>query len=505
MKNAVMPVNELELTALLDSIDSTLEELSARTSLAHFNRLTGESHEDLEALNNESSRIMLNPSYRLAIQEWLPRVTNERLKRRVWLFHRAFRAAQIENNAGLFALANGIEEKIIQFQPELDGQKLSRSDLGKVMETEPDRARRERAYRANKALGNLIETDVLELFAYRNKLARELGSNDYVDLGFEQVDLIETELVALFEQVRELTQPAWEQILADISGKLHVDSLAPWDFNYYIHSILPSPPIERFPKSGIIPTFKRWLARCGGDLSALPIQVIEQDIPYGGLCVPIRLGKDIRILTNPRDGLSWYNILFHEFGHGIHASLIDTSSHVVAGGDPSFLWEGIAGMYQWITDTPEFLHDEFGLTHEEIAQVTLQSRIRNILGYRNIAVACRLEWAIYRGEPNPREHLRDLIRHYIGIEPPPNPSWAGDTLYTTHPLYHQNYLLMDLLATQTISAMKQQLGHYPAPCMFDFISRHYIVQGGWTPWREKIIAATGAPLTASALGDYLSQ
>mgnify|MGYP000848163112 CR=1 len=498
------PSDEKELVAMLDSIDARLEEIGARSSLAHFNRLTGTPHEDLEALNRESAAIMLNAEYRDTIESWRSRSLPPRLLRRLDLFHRAFRSARIDNNPGLFALANRIEEKIIRFQPELDGVKLSRSDLGKVLETEPDRARRERAYRANKALGELIEQDVLELFAYRNDLAKELGAATYVDLGLELADLKESELDTLFDQVRLATEDLWNDTLSDIARKLGISSPAPWDFSYYIHSVLPSPPSSKFPKSGIIPTFRKWLARCGGDLGKLPIEVIEQDIPYGGLCVPIRMGRDIRILTNPRDGLSWYNILFHEFGHGIHASLIDTSSHLVAGGDPSFFWEGIAGVFQWITDMPAFLQDEFGMTDREIADVVRQNRVRNILGYRNIAVACRLEWAIYRRTPDPRKYLEDLLRDTIGIEPPERPSWAGDTLYTTHPLYHQNYLLMDVMATQTIDAVRRSFGTYPAPGMFDFVVDHYVREGGWKPWRDKIAEATGSPLTAQALGHYLT-
>jgi hypothetical protein len=260
----------------------------------------------------------------------------------------------------------------------------------------------------------------------------------------------------------------------------------------------------RFPKAGILDCFRRILKEAGGDLNSLPIQLFEKDIPYGGLCVPIEMGKDVRILANPRDGLHWYDALFHEFGHAIHACCIDTESHVVTSGDPSFFWEGMAGLFGRIVYEPSFLKNEFGLTSLEIDRMLQTAKINRISWFRNIPVLCLLEWAAYRGEPDPDQLQRDLIKEYRGYESPMVSGWAGNTLFTTHPLYHQNYILMDVMALHTIEACREKLGAFPSPDLFDFVVDRYVRPGGWTPWREKIISATGKPLSADALGRYLS-
>jgi len=230
-----------------------------------------------------------------------------------------FLAAQVEDDPELFKISQPLEEKIIQFQPKLNNKVISRSDLGEIMESEPDRDVREKGFYSNKVLDDQIEEGVVNLFDKRNALARKLGYKDYVELGLKLQDIVETELRNLFIQVKELTQELWEKTLVEIATELGVSKIQPWDLAYYLHSVLRSPPSERFPKSGIIPAFKSVLKEAGGDLDDLPIRVYERDIPYGGLCMGIQLGKDIRILANPRDGLMWYDALFHEFGHGIHS------------------------------------------------------------------------------------------------------------------------------------------------------------------------------------------
>ncbi|MCD4653304.1 hypothetical protein K8T06_05160, partial [bacterium] len=112
-------------------------------------------------------------------------------------------------------------------------------------------------------------------------------------------------------------------------------------------------------------------------------------------------------------------------------------------------------------------------------------------------------WAAYRGEKNLRGIMQELNRLYLGYDLPKNVGWAGNTLYTTHPLYNQNYLMMDVMSQQTISALKKHFQEYPSEHLFDFINEKYIKPAGWISWREKIVNATGMDLSADALGRYL--
>ncbi len=500
-----MIANETELVAFLDEIDAKLKALGKRHGIALFNQLMGREHEDLMALNQETAAILLNAENKDTVETWRDRVTDSRLKRRLDIFSMAFLSAQVENDPEIAALRNPLNEKIIRFQPEIDGKKLTRTELGKILETSPDREMRKKAYYAGKVLDTVIENDVRELFEKRNELARKTGRVDFVALGYTFQELDEAELRNLFEQVKEQTQSTWDDLLERIAAELGISVPEPWDIGYYLHTILKSPADARFPKDKIIPIFKETLRKCGGDLDALPIQVIYKDLPYGGLCMGIENGKDVRIIANPRDGLLGYDALFHEFGHAIHASLIDTSSFLVTGGDPPFFWEGVAGIFERIVHEPAFQKEHFGLTDQEVRELAVQTKFTRISWFRRIAVACLLEWSVYRGDSNPRQTAANLSMEYLGISIPVDVGWAGNTLYTTHPLYNQNYLLMDVMALQTIRKFRSEFNIFPGPDLLEFVRENYIAPAAWIPWADKVFNATGEKLTPDALTAYLTE
>ena len=494
--------NEIDFSQWMDSIDSRLEDLSRRRGLAHYHMLLGEKHEDLNQLNTEYSNIMIQPENQTILDEWISKCSSPKTVRRADLFKRAFLGAAIESHPELFELTMMLEKQIVEFKPEMDGKAISRSDQRKILESEPDRSLREKAYFAERVLGDRIRDDLIRLTQMRNRVAVELGYHDFVQLGYDLQDLKREELTQLFQQIKDLTQNVWDQVLDQIKKCLNVTQVKPWDISYYLHSKLPVPHSSHFPKSNIIAAFDSVFKKAGGCLKDLPIQVIERDIPYGGLCMGIEYGKDVRILVNPMDGLSWYDILFHELGHGIHSCLVDTSSFVVAGGDPPFFWEGIAGIFERLVYEPGFLKDQFNLSDQEIESVREQSKMHRIIWFRNIAVATQLEWAIYDGE-NPETAQEKLIREYLGIEPVTG-GWASNTLYTTHPLYNQNYLLMEVMALHTIRYYRDRFGSFPTADLFDFVKDNYAGPAAWISWRDKIKTTTGKALDAEALCAFLT-
>lgn len=496
--------SETALEKFLDSIDSQMESLSRRMGLAHFNQLTGKPHENMIEINDAIGRITRDPENLAVVEAWYPRIKDSRLKRRLALFRRNFRNAQVTDDPDLFKSTQTLQHRIIAFSPEIDGRKISRTERTRIMESEPDRIRRRAAYYAGKVLDDRIEDDVLALMALRNSLAQKMGYENYISFGLQNQELDEGELLNLFDQIRKMTADSWSELLETARRELSVDSLKPWDLSYYLESIMTLPSPDRFQKDRIIDVFKKVLADCGGDLDRLPIQVIVQDIPYGGLCMTIDFTRDIRILSNPRNGFMSYDTLFHEFGHGIHASGLDNSSYLVAAGDPPFFWEGIAGLYEHLMQSEYVLKKYFDMNAAEIEQIARRSRLFRMNWFRNIAVVCQVEWAAYRGESNLRQLMRDLHEKYLGFALPDDVGWAGNTLYTTHPLYNQNYMMMDVMALQTIEALHRRFGSFPCPEMFEFINQMYIEPSGWIPWREKIIGATGQALTADALGRCLS-
>jgi len=99
---------EQEFRTLLESIDTRLRALGKREGIASFHRLQGESHEDMEKLNDEVAALLLDKSSRAAIEAWKDRVQDSRLKRQAEIFSKALSPVQPG------------EKEIQAFQRELD-------------------------------------------------------------------------------------------------------------------------------------------------------------------------------------------------------------------------------------------------------------------------------------------------------------------------------------------------------------------------------------------------
>lgn len=500
--NSNRAAEQIEMSRKLDAIDRELRDLDYRMSLSHFNQLTGQQFEDLEPVNKAIADIMLAPD-NIEMAARSSDVSDPALTRRLEIFQKHILNAHVTNNQKLFTKLQRLQTKIFEFQPVIDKKTVTRSARDQILETESDRMLRREAYFAGKALDDLIESDLLDLIADRNEVARSLNYPDYVAMGLESQDLTENELRQLFSSIRDQTDEAWSAVLKEMQNRLDISTVEPWDIAYYQNSILKSPDSSLFPRDKIVETFQKVLADVGGDLDQLPVQVVIQDIPYGGLCVPLSYNNDIRILANPRDGFQGYDVLFHEFGHGIQSACLNSKSHIVAGGDPPFFWEGIAGIYEHLMQSPVVLSKYFGLSPEAIEDVQRISRFFRMRWFRGIAVACLVEWDAYRGVKDLRGAMRRYHREYMGFDLPDSSGWAGNTLYTTHPLYNQNYVMMDVMALQVINAMIERFGHYPSEKMFSFVNETLIEPAGWIPWREKILTATGKSLSAESLSEYL--
>jgi peptidyl-dipeptidase A len=237
----------------------------------------------------------------------------------------------------------------------------------------------------------------------------------------------------------------------------------------------------------------------------LPIEIVQRDIPFGGLCFTIRVPDDIRIICTPKEGYPYFRTVFHEYGHALHAAFNRQSNYFFKREWGAFN-EGMAETLAYFTHHDEWLRQ---LTNYEAAQIAHYQReysIRRILRLRNLIAQARFEIEAY---DNPGADLDRLIAEYearyLLIPVNLTPRWAAVSFPTTHPIYRQNYLIADLIAAQTHAAIKEQFGAFfqlPADgkaAVFSFLRENYFTSGAALDWTEKIRRATGQPLKADAL------
>lgn len=241
-----------------------------------------------------------------------------------------------------------------------------------------------------------------------------------------------------------------------------------------------------------MPAIEGMLAFYGMPLDGLPIKVVEQDIPFGGLTMVMELGIDVRILVNPSDGSNWYETMFHEFGHALHGSLLDSESVIVAHGDPGFFWEGVACVMQEIWRRPSLIAKIAKVPMGDAEEDLRLHRAKECLGMANRVAGILFELSLYEStDGDLDERYSRFYRDIAGVEAPPAPVWAADTFNISHPVYLQNYMLSELMASQITASYVARTGSLEDPGFLPFVVETLIKPGGRIPWQEKLAAACG--------------
>jgi peptidyl-dipeptidase A len=94
---------------------------------------------------------------------------------------------------------------------------------------------------------------------------------------------------------------------------------------------------------------------------------------------------------------------------------------------------------------------------------------------------------------------------YLFVKENETPQWASQSIFTTHPIYFQNYIIADLIAAQTIAHLKDSHGTLlDNPEVSKFLISNYYAPGASIDWQDKIEKATGRKLRAEPLNQQLT-
>ena len=502
-----MPIkidNEAKLASFLDELEGRLEEVDVEYGKTLWKKYLREPHGDLDEIEHKRSEIILNDDYFRVVKDWASRVKDKFLAKRVQVVKRLLLGERVEALPDVFALRNRTNEEHIKFRPVVMGKEMDRTDVREMLRKDPDRSKRKSAWESSAELSRKIENDVKRLMKKRNQNARELGYKTYVDYSLTLDMINKNELLKLYKELDRWSKPSFHAILEEIKEKLQIEHLEPWDISFAIDQFV-EPPDEYFPKDQIIPKIKELVESWGVNTEKLPILIKQADIPFGGLCFFIRIPKDIRIVSNPRDGHRFYVTLFHEYGHALHGSFVK-QVHYALKLDVGCFNEGMATILQHFTSDPDWLRMNTSLTNEEITRFVKATKASLLLRLRSLTALSIFEFLAYE---DPEQDLNRLWSRtqakYLFVSENETPQWAAQSIYTTHPIYFQNYILAEMIAAQTIQYLKEKYGQLlNKPKIAEFLIQNYYGPGSSVDWPEKVKRATGRKLGAEALVQQLA-
>ena len=443
--------------------------------------------------------------------------------RQLKLIHDAFVPHQIKEDVlrDIVRRETEIENFFNTFRANFEGSEASDNQLRDVLRHENDITRRRAAWEASKQIGHEVASQLLELIAIRNREARNLGYPDYYSMMFELQELDEKWVFSLFERLEHLSEPAFSEMKAELDATLKEKYRVTDRENYpWLYS---DPFFQEFPAAGASESldeiFKdpdiEALTRAHYHSIGLDIEDLlrradlyeREGKSQHAFCLDVDHEGDIRVLCNIRKNERWMSTMLHEFGHAVYDKYNDgslpfslrTPSHILT-------TEAIAMLNGRMSKDPGWLMKIGGLSEDDAKRVgasalkTLRSEMLIFLRWAITLV--RFERELYR---NSGRNLNSLWWKYVErfqkVTPPSNrdqPDWASKIHLASSPVYYQNYVLGELMASQLlwhIHAKVVRSGSYAGnPEVGQYLVENVFKPGARYDWNTMLKKATGEEL-----------
>jgi hypothetical protein len=474
-----------ELRTLLDHQEARLHEI--RTALG---RLQFQQYEErrpqpgMPELEAQQAAIQRDPATAEAVAEWHGLDAGDPLlNRRVELWSRTIRRAKVEGDAEILRLRRELANDLVAARYNVGGREMDLGGVRDALRKEPAAERRRLAWLSFGPLSQRLDGRLRQLMHLRNSRAREAGYGGYVDLALSQAGLERDPVEAILRRLCAATDATFGRLLDG-------HRVAPWDVGYLLEGQA-APPADLFPRSEMLPRLDAWALAHGlaGERSGISVHFI--DIPYNGLTMAIDPPRDVRVLLNPGDGHLYYKLLWHEYGHALHATGNAQPSHVLRQ-EPAVFNEAMAESLAFFTLDPEWV-TSLGADPEVILRANLGAWL---LWLRTRSAHALFEYAAYDDPDADLDAAYAAVEaRYLGARQDPAPRWAANAWFTSYPVYWQNYVLGDVVAAQIHGAMRAQLGRVNGnPESIAFLREHFWAPGGSVDWQEKLRRATGRPI-----------
>lgn len=496
--------NPTELQSFLDQVEDKLRLIGEESGELSFQRyLDKQPNPRIAELAGERSQIMLDPALRALVDTWYPRCEEPLLKRRLQLWQRSLVAGQVLSHPEIRALQQDLDQRMVAHRYLYRGERVSLGAIRNTVRFDRDAEARKEAWLSYRELSQQLAPDLLRLIKLRNQVSQQLGFQNYVDLILSHNEMSEEQVVGILNELLEKSQDKYEDVLRKGAKNLGIESIEPWDVQICLEAGEAAPP-SYFPKDGIKPAVAAWAKTMGVDIEELGIEYVFVDIPYNGLCMGIKKGMT-KILGNPQDGFAYYKTMFHELGHALHGALNEIETPMLKR-DSGIFTEGLAEVFGYVAATPEWLAGRN--LPPGIAEKAMASTIGPTFHYlRQRSAYCLFEYEMYR---NPDLDLDSLMARWdeqvLGCRYDATSRWAANAWFISYPVYWQNYVLADVMASQVHHHLNRSFGPLvTSKEAFDFVISHYIAPGAITSWLWKIEEATGEPLNPKALIEDLNR
>jgi peptidyl-dipeptidase A len=435
--------------------------------------------------------------------------------------------------------SNAVEEKFNVFRAKVDKKEMNDNEVRRTLRTSTDSEQLKAVWEASKKVGAEVEADLKALVKLRNQAAVKLGFKNFHEMQLYLNEQDGKELLALFDELDELTRKPFEAVKVEIDAaladryRIKPEELMPW--HYHDPFFQDTPKIskisldEPFEKADLAAMTRDFYASIG-----LPVdRVLENSslTPKPGksqhaFCTDIDRAGDVRVLANIDPNHQWASTMLHEFGHSVYSTnngnIPSTLPYCLRMEAHILTTEGVAMMFERLASRGAFV-EKMGLkvkhakAFDEAAGRALKYHL--LIFSRWCQVMLRFEKGMYE---NPDQDLNklwwDLVEKYQGLKKPEGrnaPDYASKVHIVSAPVYYHNYMMGELFASQLHHAIAREVykGADPDTVIYQgnkevgaFMKKKVFAPGHTLPWNELTKFATGGGLNPKAFArDFQSK
>jgi peptidyl-dipeptidase A len=422
-------------------------------------------------------------------------------------------------------LRASIEREFAGHRGTIDGEAVDDNAIAQVLRGSDDAALRRAAWEASKTVGEVVAARVRQLAHLRNDAARRLGYRDHFALSLATSELDEARLFATLDEVDELTSSTFTRWKAGLDDALAARfatapaDLRPWHYD--------DPFFQHAPKLAAA-DLDSWFADV--DLEALTVRTYEglgidvrptvarSDLyprdkkNQHAFCIDIDRAGDVRVLCNNVANERWMETMLHEFGHGVYFEHVDRSLPWGLRTMHALSTEGVAMLFGRLVHDPVWLRTIGGFPATDVDALTPElhgaRRAALLVFARWALVMTNFERALYADPDSDLDtYWWDLVERYQAVRRPDDrhlPDWAAKIHIVSAPVYYQNYLYGELVASQLQDALGGEGGLVDRPESGRRLVDTFFRPGASLRWDHLMEHATGAPLSAAAFAGQLA-
>ncbi|HYN88801.1 MAG TPA: M2 family metallopeptidase, partial [Ardenticatenaceae bacterium] len=444
------------------------------------------------------------------------------LARQLRVTYLAFARNQMDEETirQLTELDKEVGQAFINFRGSFKGRLVSNNEIEDVLSSSTDSETLQEAWEASKQIGSQVAGTVLELVRLRNEAARRLGYPDYYQMGLSLGEIDPGRLFEILDELGTLTDEPFRQAKAKLDRTLArrydvpLAALRPW---HYHDPFFQRPPqvgagVEQLDEffTGVdqLDLARRTFTPLGMEIDAILAGsdlYAREGKDQHAFCIMIdRDTLDVRILCNLQPNLRWTTTLLHELGHALYDRylplelpfLLRAPAHTAS-------TEAIAMLFGRLGLNPEWQRSILGVPADVVAELApvlnAQGRLGMLIFVRWELVMLHFERAMYA---DPEQDLNklwwDLVERYQFLTRPEGrdaPDWAAKLHLARNPVYYQNYLLGELMASPLQRTIERRYGGIVDERRAGrFLIEEYFAQGATADWDRPIERATGERL-----------